>query len=118
MRARPTILCLASAMALVTGGCSFKLVKRPPHPSEWPPADRPPPRSSAQTCGESMLPPTLDTVSAVVVGTLALLERKSGTPITAVVLGLMTIPFGASAVYGYGVSSKCRQYHDRFTPGQ
>jgi hypothetical protein len=102
----------ALALALVVSGCSFRLVQPAPPRSEWP--DPVLPSSSQVRCTESYLPPAADLTFAAITGTLAYVERDSGAPQVALLLGITSIPLLVSGIYGLVKVSSCRSYQARF----
>jgi len=99
-------------LALAFGGCSFKLVMPPPPPSEWPSA--PTNVAPLERCTSSPFPPMVDTGAAVVLDTLAIVERNAKTQVTPIIFAAASLPVIASAIYGFVVSAECRRYQRLF----
>jgi hypothetical protein len=85
-----------------------------PPASEWPNLVLP--SSSQLECTDSLAPPIGDTGVTAALGTIAYLERNSGSPAVTAGIGLAVIPFLISAIYGYVETIQCRRYDSRFTP--
>jgi hypothetical protein len=99
---------LASGLlALAFAGCSFKVVMPPPQPSEWPPT--PTHGAPEARCTSSVFPPAADTTAALVLDSVAVIERN-GPRITPIIFAAASIPAIASAIYGYVVTAECRRY--------
>jgi hypothetical protein len=112
-RLAPLLVLAAIAAAPGAASCSFRLVKRPPALEDWPPAGSPP--VNIERCTESYMPPVTDTVVAVALATLVVVERNAGTTWTPFLLGGLAVPIGVSAGYGYGAVHECRRYRGLFT---
>jgi hypothetical protein len=99
-------------MALALGGCSFQLIHPAPPRAEWP---DPVVASSSQTrCTDLVGLPIMDTVVTGSLGTLAYIERDAGSHTITVGLTLATLPFLASAIYGYVQTARCHRYDSIF----
>ena len=107
-------LAVAVAVTLASSGCSFRLVRPAPPRSEWP--DPVLPSSSEERCTESPLPVVADATMGTISGGLGFIERNSGSPEIAIVLGVAAVPLLISAVYGAVTVSRCRSYKTRFHP--
>ena len=99
--------------AFTCAGCSFKLVRPSPVRADWP--EQVTPHSSQAKCTRSPAPPLLDTGVALTFGTLSYIERNSGSSSFTPVAGLAAVPFAASAIYGFWMTSRCRDYQGLFT---
>jgi len=100
----------ALTLAAVLGGCSFKVIKPAPPASEW--SDP----TSAFGCTNKLGVPIADTIISGGFGTLAYVERNSGSPVISLALGVAAVPFLVSAVYGYIQTARCASYESRFAP--
>jgi hypothetical protein len=109
-RSRVAALCLAA----LASGCSFRIMRPAPPASEWPNPVLP--SSSQLECTDSFAPPIGDTGVTAALGTIATLERHSGSPAVTAGIGLAAIPFLISAIYGYVEAIQCHRYDARFTP--
>ena len=58
--------------------------------------------------------PDMDTVISGSLGTIAYIERNAGSHTITVGLSLATLPFLASAIYGYVQTSRCHRYKSIF----
>ena len=105
---------VAVGLALLASGCSFRIVRPAPARDEWP---NPVLASSSQVgCTDSPAPPIVDTGVAGVLGSIAYIERHSGSPPLTIGIGLAALPFLVSAIYGYIDTAQCRRYERLFTP--
>jgi hypothetical protein len=103
---------VAALLALTCGGCSFKILHPAPPRKVWP--DPVLPSSSEERCTESVLPPIADATAGTIFGSVGYIERNSGAPEVAFVVGSMAVPFLISAIYGAVTVSRCRTYKARF----
>jgi hypothetical protein len=103
---------LALALVLALGGCSFRLIHPAPPHAEWP--DPVVAESSERACTDLVGLPIIDTVVAGSLGTLAYVERDAGSHTITLGLGLASIPFVASAIYGYVQTARCHRYKSIF----
>jgi hypothetical protein len=104
----------ALLVALGSGGCSFAIMRPPPARDSWPnPVTA---HSSQERCSNIASPPIADTVVGAGFGTLGFVERNSGSPKVAFVLGASAVPYLVSAIYGYVALARCRSYVSRFDP--
>ena len=101
-------------LALASAGCSFKIVRPPPARSEWPVNVTS--HDSELGCTSTPAPPIVDGLFFATGATLAYVERNSGTPSLAIGIGLASVPFLISAIYGAINVSACRGYQARFRP--
>ena len=104
----------AAFLALLVGGCSFRVVKPAPPPSTWPDPVRA--DSSEQACTDSIGLPVVDTIIGGSLGTLTYIERDAGSRLITIGIGVATVPYLASAIYGYIQTARCRHYKSRFRP--
>jgi len=102
----------AVVFSVLVGGCSFRIVKPPPAPSTWP--DPVSADSSEQRCTETIGLPIVDTVIGGSLGTLTYIERDAGSRLITIGIGVATVPYLASAIYGYIQTARCRHYKSRF----
>ena len=105
----PRTCALGALLALTVGGCSFRVVRPPPPPEEWPSA--PKHGSPEARCTDSLFPPAADTTAVVVLDSVAFIERNAQSRPTPIILALSSIPVAISAIYGYIVVAECRRYH-------
>jgi hypothetical protein len=115
LRARSRLALLLGAVTVVwVNGCSFAVVRPAPGRADWPnPVTA---HSSQYRCTRSLAPPALDTAAVGIGGTVAYLGHNHdslGGVFTPVVL-VATLPFLVSAVYGYAVVERCRDYQSIF----
>jgi hypothetical protein len=110
---RQTDAC-ALALAFVLGGCSFEVIKPAPAPSTWPNPVLP--DSSERPCTDSIGLPIVDTIIGGSLGTLTYIERNSGSHTITIGIGIASIPYLASAVYGYIQTARCDRYKSLFRP--
>ena len=103
---------LTVALALALGGCSFQFIHPAPPHVEWP--DPVVAESSQVRCTELVGLPIMDTVISGSLGTIAYIERNAGSHTITVGLSLATLPFLASAIYGYVQTSRCHRYKSIF----
>jgi hypothetical protein len=115
-RSRPVACLVAAVLACAASGCSFKLVRPAPPREEWPDSVL---RTTSQVpCTSSYTAPVADTLTGTLFGSLGYLERNSGSPKVAFVIGTAAVPMLISAVYGYISVTRCRAYRDRFYDAQ
>ena len=62
----------------------------------------------------ALLPPVADATAGAIFGTVGYMEKDSGAPQVAFVVGSMSIPFLISALYGAVTVSRCRAYKEHF----
>jgi len=105
---------VAAFVALLVGGCSFQVVKPAPPPSTWPDPVRA--DSSEHPCTDSIGLPVVDTIIGGSLGTLTYIERDAGSRLITIGIGIATVPYLASAIYGYIQTARCRHYKSRFRP--
>ncbi|HVR00548.1 MAG TPA: hypothetical protein VMT47_00325 [Polyangia bacterium] len=105
---------VAAFFALLVGGCSFQVVKPAPPPSTWPDPVRA--DSSEHPCTDSIGLPVVDTIIGGSLGTLTYIERDAGSRLITIGIGIATVPYLASAIYGYIQTARCRHYKSRFRP--
>lgn len=103
------LLVACALLAVASGGCSLKLVRRPPPPSEWPTPGSARPDVEGQ-CTTSLAPPVLDTVAAVLLFSAAIYETRWNNTWAPYILAGAGLPVAVSAGYGYGVVTQCRRY--------
>src|SRR5262245_8200438 len=89
---------LAIAAVFISAGCSFRLVRPAPPRSEWPNPVLP--SSSEERCTESVIPVVADAAFGTIFASLAYIERNSGAPEVALGIGIASVPFLVSAIYG------------------
>jgi hypothetical protein len=106
-----TAACLL-ALALVSSGCSFRLLRPAPPRAEWPNPVLP--SSSEEQCTDSALPVVADATFGAIFGSLAYIERNSGSPKVAFGIGVAAVPLLISAAYGAVTVSRCRSYKKLF----
>lgn len=105
---------LALALALDATACSFKVIKPAPPPSTWP---EPVTSSSSRVpCTDVIGLPVADTVITGGLGTLTYLERNAGSRSITIGIGVATLPFLMSAIYGYVQTARCEHYQAHFEP--
>jgi hypothetical protein len=109
----PTVA-LVLTLGLAATGCSFRFIKPAPARDTWPSPVLP--ESSEERCTDVVGLPVADTIIGTGLGTLTYIERHSGSPTITVGLGLATIPYVASAIYGYIQTSRCDRYKSLFRP--
>jgi hypothetical protein len=103
---------LAALLALTSGGCSFRILHPAPPRVAWP--DPVLPSSSEERCTATVLPVVADAVAGTIFGTVGYMEKDSGAPKVAFVVGSLAIPYLISALYGAVTVSRCRTYKARF----
>jgi hypothetical protein len=102
----------AVVFLVLLGGCSFQVIKPAPPPSTWPDPVRA--DSSEQRCTDTIGLPIVDTIVGGSLGTLTYIERDAGSRLITIGIGIATVPYLASAIYGYIQTARCRHYKSRF----
>jgi hypothetical protein len=104
---------VACGVLLALGpACSFRYTYPAPSRATWPNPVLP--DSSEERCTSSYGPPVVDTLIGGGLAGLTYVERSSGSHTITVLLGVASIPYLASAVYGYVQTPRCRDYKAAF----
>jgi hypothetical protein len=111
-RRAPRALVACAALLALEPACSFRYNYPAPARATWP--NPVVPESSQERCTSSYGPAVVDTVLGGGLAGIAYVERGSGSHTITILLGLASIPFLVSAVYGYVQTPRCRDYQALF----